>query len=79
MSISNLSIDPNVSTEELATMASDYRASLEEASTDPNADDSYVEWLESGLEIIDDLLAHRLPVTEPGAGFGGQDITYERS
>lgn len=59
MSISNLSIDRSASTEELATMANDYRASLTEASTDPHADDSYVEWLESGLEIIEGELAER--------------------
>ena len=59
MSITNRSVNRKASTAELEVELADYEASLEESATDPTADEAYVEWLESGIEIIEDELARR--------------------
>lgn len=60
MSVSNHSVNVRASTEDLETLLNDYEASLEEAGTDPAADEAYVEWLESGIELIEDELERRV-------------------
>ena len=65
MSISNHSVDVKASTEDLEVLLNDYEASLRESEDDPTADDSYIEWLESGIELIEEELDRRTPSFGP--------------
>ena len=56
MSVSNRSVNRNASTEELEAKRASYVASLEKLD---GTQDDLAEWLESGIEIIDDELAER--------------------
>lgn len=56
MSISNRSVDRTASTKELEAKRASYAASLDKL--DGSSDD-LAEWLESGIEIIDDELTER--------------------
>ena len=59
MSISNHSVDVKAPTSELVKQLEDYEASYAEADTDPSADEAYMEWLESGIELIEAELGRR--------------------
>jgi hypothetical protein len=65
MSISNHSVNLKASTEDLEVQLNDYEASYTEADTDPNADEAYMEWLESGIELIEAELDRRTPSFGP--------------
>lgn len=65
MSISNHSVNVRASTEDLETLLNDYEASLREADDDPNADEAHMEWLESGIELIEEELERRVSPDYP--------------
>lgn len=56
MSISNRSVDRTAPTSELEAKRRSYAASLDKLD---GSQDDLAEWLESGIEIIDDELAGR--------------------
>lgn len=55
MSISNHNVNVKASTPELEAQWAEYRDALEAE----GIDDAYAEWLESGMELIDDELGRR--------------------
>jgi hypothetical protein len=65
MSISNHSVDVRASTADLETLLNDYEASLAEMDLDSNPDEAHAEWLESGIEIIEDELEKRVSPDYP--------------
>lgn len=69
MSITNRSVDVTDSSADLAFQLGEYTASYEAMMRLPDAeiDDAHAEWLESGIEIIEDELAKREQEDNEGA------------
>ena len=59
MSISNHSVDVRASTEALEAQLASYEASYERMYADDSADEAQLEWLESGIELIEAELDRR--------------------
>lgn len=67
MSISNHSVNVKASTADLEAQLNEYEATLTELDNQGDLQDDYelVEWLESGIELIEEELERRVSPDEP--------------